>query len=240
MRTIRACANSKTTPYENRYNGKQEVPVNDLLSSGVESPRDLVRVLQKENTRLQQENADLRNQLIRVRQAIQALVDLEDTLSEINEETDVMLLIGRILMAALDAVDSENGSLLLVDEETDELVFVEVRGPYRLDLIGYRMPREQGIVGWSLTHRQPVLVPDARYDARFFQQVDEKLGFQTQTLICVPLFDDNRPLGAIEVVNSRSGRAFTQEDVNIMRLVALLATQALIRAERVLGETDEA
>ncbi len=200
---------------------------------------DVVRVLQKENVRLHQENTDLRDQLVRLRAAIQALIDLEDTLSEITEETDVILLIGRILMAALDAVDSDNGSLILIDEETDELVFVDVRGPYRYELMGFRMPRNEGVVGWSIAHQQPVLVPDARQDIRFFSLVDEKLGFRTSSLICVPLYAGDRPLGAIEVVNSRRGTPLREEDLHIMRLVGLLAAEALKRAEETFATKEE-
>lgn len=200
---------------------------------------DPLRLLQKENARLQQENADLREELHRLRSAIQALIDLEDTLQEITEETDVILLIGRILMAALDAVDSENGSLILLDEESDELVFVDVRGPYRYDLMGFRMPRQKGIVGWAIEHRQAVLVADARQDIRFFPLVDERLGFQTLSLICVPLFAGERPLGALEVVNSRSGEPFRTEDLHIMRLVGLLAAEAIKRAEDLLTPEEQ-
>lgn len=193
--------------------------------------QDTLRVLQKENARLVEENKSLREQLAGLRTTIQALTDLADTLQEVDAQTDVIVLIDRILMAALDAVDSENASLILVDEEREELVFVEVLGEVRSRLIGYRIPRTAGIVGWAIAHRQPVLVADARQDARFFAEIDEVIGFRTTSVICVPMYVGERPLGAIEVVNKRSGEPFRAGDLHIMRLVALLAAEALHRAE---------
>jgi GAF domain-containing protein len=192
---------------------------------------DTFRFLQQENSRLLDENHQLKEELTLLRQAIHALIDLQETLDHVTPETNVVALIYSILSAALDAVDSENGSLLLRDEKTEELVFVEVHGPHREALMGYRLPPGVGVVGWCVTNRQPLLVPDVRQDPRFSSLVDEAIGFRTISLICVPLLDGDRPLGAIEVVNPRSGESFRQEDLDIMRLVGLLASLALVRAE---------
>ena len=51
-------------------------------------------------------------------------------------------------------------------------------------------------------------------------------------MLAVPLFDGQRPLGVIEVVNTRSGRAFQMADRDIMMLVAKLASLAIVAAEK--------
>ena len=197
---------------------------------------DFLRALQHENARLKDENRALRGELIRLRHAIRALRDLQEGLNAITPDSDVFELINRVLSGALEAVDSENGSLMLLDEETGELAFVEVQGQFREVLTGYRLPPGIGVAGWVVANRKPELIPDVRREPRFSPIVDQATGFRTLSLICVPLIHGERVLGAIEAVNTRSGGPFTQGDLDIMLLVAHLATLALVRAERATTE----
>jgi GAF domain-containing protein len=137
----------------------------------------------------------------------------------------------RILTSALTAVNSDNASLLLLDEESGELVFVESNSPYRAQLLGVHLPAGEGIAGWVVANRTPKLVEDVRYEPLFFSRIDEQIGFMSRSIICVPLLDGERPLGALEVVNSRSGEPFLDKDLDVMMLVGGLAAQALARAE---------
>ncbi len=192
---------------------------------------DLLRALQYENGLLKDENRALREKLVHLRHAIRAMKHLQDTLQLITPETNIITLLNNILSVTLDAVDSENGSLLLLDEETDELVFVEAQGPNRDQLIGYRLPVGQGIAGWVVSRRTPELVADVRLEPRFSSAVDQTIGFQTTSLICVPLIHDDQVKGAVEVVNTRTGDPFTEEDLDILVLLAKLVAEALALAE---------
>lgn len=190
-----------------------------------------LRNLQYENNRLKEENHDLREALGRLQRAIHSLNILHHRIEQIGPQTDVITLVRSLLAATLEAVDSEDGSLQLLDEETDELVFVEVQGTSRDVLISHRMPVTQGISGWTITNHRAELVQDVSKDARFSPLVDRVTGFRTSSLICVPLIEGHRVMGAIEVVNTRSGRAFTQEDLDVLVLVGRFVTTALLRAE---------
>ena len=128
---------------------------------------------------------------------------------------------------------ASDGSLMLVDEETSELVFVVARGEIADELIGFRIPPGQGIVGWVVAHREPQIVRDVRLDPRFFDRVDELFGFNTRSMVAVPLqLDDGRVLGVIEVLNKVSDREFTQDDLDLLLIVAELSATAMRRAER--------
>jgi GAF domain-containing protein len=142
-------------------------------------------------------------------------------------------MIHKLLEAALLAVNSEDGSLLLLDEETGELVFVEVIGEAREKLLNYRLPKGVGIAGWTVANKRPRLVSNAQVEPAFSNMVDRYTGLTTKTLICVPLFDGARRLGAIEVVNSITGQPFSQSDLEILQIVARLASSAIIEAEKI-------
>jgi len=198
----------------------------------MQSNQQLIRSLQSANASFQGEIRELKSEIKKLRQIIHALNTLQYNIDAITVETDVLDLIGKILSAALETVNSENGSLLLLSPRENQLVFVEVLGQSREKLLGYRIPAYQGIAGWVLANNSPILIPDVRRDKRWFPEVDESTGFQTASLLGVPLHDNDRPLGVIEVVNTRTGEPFQEGDLDLLTLVARLASLALVRAEQ--------
>jgi GAF domain-containing protein len=201
------------------------------MSTGSLVSHEAIRTLQQENIRLKNENQDLHSELTSLRQALRSLTEFQETIPAITPRTDVFAILYRILTSALTAVNSDNASLLLLDEESGELVFVESNSPYRAQLLGVHLPAGEGIAGWVVANRTPKLVEDVRYEPLFFSRIDEQIGFMSRSIICVPLLDGERPLGALEVVNSRSGEPFLDKDLDVMMLVGGLAAQALARAE---------
>ena len=192
-----------------------------------------IRHLQQENLRLRSDNAYLRDYVERLRNALTALVKLQQSIEMITSQTNIFRLIYEILNSSLDAVNSENGSLLLLDEETKELVFVEVLGESRDKLLNYRLPAGVGVAGWVVENKKPRLVENTSMDSAFSPTVDQFTGLRTSSLICIPLLDGERRLGAIEAVNTKSGQPFNEADMDVMQLVGRLASAAIVEAEKV-------
>jgi len=194
---------------------------------------DSLRFLQDEAVRLAQENSLLRQEVTALRQSVRALSTVYSVSQNITPEVDVLMLLSEILDAAMAVLKANDGTIMLTDEENGDLVFTVVRGAAADRLVGYRLPKGVGIAGWVAEHQQPQLVRDVRRDPRFYPQVDEAFGFNTRSMVCVPVFlDDGRVLGVIEVLNKTSDRDFTQDDLNLTFVVAALAATALRRAER--------
>ena len=193
--------------------------------------QDAVRSLQLEAARLRDENRALKDDLAALRGAVRGLDGLHDVIQRIHPGVDILQLMDDLLASALAVVGASDGSLLLLDEETNELVFAVVRGQARERLRGYRLPPGRGIDGWVAANRQAQVVHDVRADPRFFPDVDETFGFETHTLACVPLLDGDRVLGVIEALNKATARGFLPQDHDLLLVVALLASVALRRAE---------
>jgi sigma-B regulation protein RsbU (phosphoserine phosphatase) len=196
-----------------------------------EPKTDPIRFLQMEAARLRQENRDLKDELTLLRSSVRALSALQDLILRMTPTSDIINYLDDLLAAALAVVGASDGSLLLRDEDTEELVFAVVRGAARNKLTGYRLPPGKGIAGWVADTRNPLVVQDVHNDPRFFPQVDESFGFKTQTLACVPLLDGERVLGVIEAINKSPDRTFTVEDNDLLMVLAQLASVAIIRAE---------
>jgi GAF domain-containing protein len=194
-----------------------------------------LRMLQLEVTRLKEENRDLRAELAVLHSSIRALSALQDLIQRLSPTTDVLDLLGDLLESVLAVVGASDGSLLLVDDDTKEMVFAVVFGQAKDRLTGYRLPHGQGIAGWVATHREPQIVQDVRHDTRFSPLVDETFDFQTRSLAAMPLLDGERVLGVIEALN-KIDRPFTEVDHDLLRIVAQIAANVLVRAEAVAGE----
>lgn len=200
--------------------------------------RDPMRFLQGEVSRLKQENQELKEDLTLLRSSVRGLSAIQDLIQRMGPQTNLVQLLDDLLGSALAALGSGDGSLLLTDEETEELVFVVVHGTARDRLTGYRLPPGRGIAGWVADEKEPAIVQDVQKDPRFFPQVDETFGFRTQTLACAPLLDGERVLGVIEAVNKLDHREFSPEDRLLLRVVAQLASVAIHRAERFAEKSD--
>ncbi|HAM36914.1 MAG TPA: hypothetical protein DEB40_06755 [Elusimicrobia bacterium] len=95
---------------------------------------------------------------------------------------------------------------------------------------------DTGICGWVARHREPALVADARQDERFFGDVDGLTGFQTRSVLAMPLLDRLELTGVVEFINKRSGD-FTNEDLRLVA-AACRATAMALRALRLESTVD--
>ena len=137
----------------------------------------------------------------------------------------------RSLMAQVrDYFQVDATSVALVDEEVGDLVFRVAVGEAEDDIIGLRMPRDQGIVGWVARSGEPLMVPETRVDERFYPGVDDRTGFHTRAILAVPIKTNNRTIGVIEVLNPAVG-GFDEDAQRVLLSVADLAAVAINNAE---------
>src|SRR3954451_2410019 len=92
-------------------------------------------------------------------------------------------------------------SLLMVDEQKDELYFAIAVGDAADALKSIRLKVGEGIAGWVAKHGESLLVPDVYNDPRFAKRIDEMTKWQTRSIICVPLKSKHRVLGVIQLIN---------------------------------------
>ncbi|TGK32718.1 sensor domain-containing diguanylate cyclase [Leptospira gomenensis] len=114
----------------------------------------------------------------------------------------------------------ENWSLMRFDENTGELFFLIAEG-LELDRIqNIRLKLGEGIAGSVVETKTPIFVENARNDPRFSRKVDERTGFETETVIAVPMIFRGQVHGVIELVNRFDGSSFSPEDLVILQTIA--------------------
>lgn len=93
-----------------------------------------------------------------------------------------------------------------------------------------RIPLGQGIAGFVAKTGSAVNIRDAYKDTRFAQDLDRITGYQTRTVLAVPLRGrDGKSLGVFEVLNKAKG-AFTEEDEGLLRILATMAASFIENA----------
>lgn len=150
-----------------------------------------------------------------VGRALTSTLDLKKVLHTVMEKTR------RIIRA-------EAWSILLVDEENQELTFEAATGKKAKEVKKFRLKVGQGIAGWVAKEGLPLIVPDVSKDARFFGGVDKAIKFKTRSVLAVPLITKKKVIGVLEVINKLDGGAFTKQDLD---LLMKLVDQASIAVE---------
>jgi signal transduction histidine kinase/putative methionine-R-sulfoxide reductase with GAF domain len=169
----------------------------------------------------------------------QQLATLNEIGIGLTSTLDVKILLSKILDSATEILDCEAGSLILVDEETDELVFEVVKGPVAEELFGQRLPPGTGIAGQAVITEKPIIANDVKRRKEWYSLTDQLTGFDTQDLMSVPMRMQDRVIGVIEVVNKRDSAPFTQADQELLIAFTSQATIAIENA-RLYTLTDRA
>jgi len=150
-------------------------------------------------------------------------------LTEINRRLKGHFEIGSLLKEIMNTtkkiLNSEACSLLLVDEETQQLFFY-VTDDSGSNLDQFRIEKGQGVVGAVFESGEPLIVNNAQQDPRFFKGVDAETGFVTKSLACVPMTLGRRVIGVVEVLNKLEND-YAEDDLQILETLASQSALAI-------------
>jgi putative ABC transport system ATP-binding protein len=108
-------------------------------------------------------------------------------------------------------LNAERASLMLVDEEADELV-VTVSQDLDVDA-RVSVPIGTGIAGAVAQSGETIRIDDAYDDPRFNPEIDRQTGFRTRSILCVPIRDQAGKIFAVtQLLNRRDGEPFDDDD----------------------------
>lgn len=145
----------------------------------------------------------------KVRQ-LSTLMALSTILNSTLEQKEVRK---RAIEAATRLTESEVGSLLLLDEEKNELFFEVALGEKGEKVKEIRLKMGEGIAGWVAKTGESVIIDDVQNDTRFFKGADKKSSFVTRNMICVPVKSEGKVIGVLQAINKLKGGKFTKDDL---------------------------
>jgi len=129
------------------------------------------------------------------------------------------------------------GTVFCVDEVKEELFFiVDTAAGTKREI---RIPlTPKSIAGFAIMEKVTINIPDCYRDPRFNPSTDRATGFKTTQMLCVPLTNhEDKAIGAIQLINSRQGMSFDDNDQKLLEAFAVYV-QAAIENLRNAGATQ--
>ncbi|MFN8454811.1 MAG: GAF domain-containing protein [Anaerolineae bacterium] len=167
------------------------------------------------------------------------LATLSEVSVAISSTLNLDTALNRVMDCAVQILEAEAGSLLLLDRRGKELTFEVVLGPTGSELKGLKTENGKGIVGTVAKSGRPLIINNAPADSRWNIAFDEATQFRTRDILCVPMLAHERVVGVIEVINKKDGSSFNEEECSLLMSFGGQAAIAIENAQ-IFEATDQA
>jgi GAF domain-containing protein len=181
--------------------------------------------------RAQEEISLLRRRLAEERFAgeLKDALTLAAAAGEIASPVTHSRLLEMIVETAASVIPSRAASLFLIDEEAEELVFEVALGSKAEEVRKFRVPLGHGIAGLVAVSGQPMAISEARSDPRQAADIAQSVGYEPESILCVPLFYEEEVVGVLELLDKDGASSYTAADVATL---GLFANQAAVAIEQ--------
>jgi diguanylate cyclase (GGDEF)-like protein len=170
------------------------------------------------------ENSRLQRDLYKKFDRVAAVSELTKAITPIQNDKKLLRM---ILDKSAELLKAEQGSLMLLDHETDVLLLEAKKGIREGVTEKLRINRGEGIAGRVVELGESLLVENLENDPRIKQK--NRRDYKTRSFVSVPLRIEDRVIGVLNLSDKTNGEVFNEEDLN---LVQSFASQAAIVMER--------
>ncbi|MDF1563257.1 MAG: sigma 54-interacting transcriptional regulator [Deltaproteobacteria bacterium] len=151
-----------------------------------------------------------------------------DPLLVLGELLDREVALGELLTGVVrriaQAMRADRGTLYLLDRAREELFSKAADLP---ELSEIRLALGQGVAGHVAQTGETLNVPTTNADPRFFSGIDARTGYETRSILAVPLRDSQGDLiGVVQLLNKQGG-PFTRDDEMTLTALAEQAAAAV-------------
>jgi signal transduction histidine kinase len=150
----------------------------------------------------------------------------------INSTLELRSLLSVIMDHVADLTNAESASVMLYDHTTDQLRFVAATtdDPSVEELLNIPVPIEGSVAGAVLRENKVIVRDDLTDDPLHFRAADAQSGFDTRSIIGVPMRYKDETIGVLEAVNKMEG-VWTDTDRRNMLILASQAAVAIKNAQ---------
>jgi diguanylate cyclase (GGDEF)-like protein len=133
-----------------------------------------------------------------------------------------------ILEQAREITGAQKASFMVAANGDDELAVRAAVGLSDRVVEKLRVRTGQGVAGRVFSTAEPVLVQNVEKDPRFRRK--NRPRFNTKSFLSLPIVDDDRPIGVVNLADKLTGDVFSAEDLKLLQSMATQATIAIGRA----------
>jgi adenylate cyclase len=150
--------------------------------------------------------------------------------ASLGQSLDLEATLRLVMEQARNLMKADRSTLFMLSKDTGEL-WSKVATADGKNLMEIRIPANRGIAGYVASTGQPLNIPDAYKDPRFDPSTDQKTGYKTRNILCMPVFNTGKDLiGVTQLINKQQG-SFTTSDEEFMRAFNTQAGIALENAK---------
>ena len=135
-----------------------------------------------------------------------------------------------ILRAIMDKMANffgpERWSLLMVDEQENDLYYAIAVGEDAASLKGLRVPMGQGVAGWVASTGNPLVVPNVSLDPHWSSFARKHPELNISSIACVPIRSGENTLGVIQLLNSKLD-LLSEYSISFLRILCDYAAIAI-------------
>ncbi|HNR14024.1 MAG TPA: ATP-binding protein [Thermodesulfobacteriota bacterium] len=126
-------------------------------------------------------------------------------------------LLRRILVFTLKECKADQGSILLISDDADELQILASKGlPEKIQQQGH-VKRNGGIADWVIRNNQPLILNDDVHDPRFRSIAENR---KVQSALCLPLRVKGTVIGTVNLNRTGDSEYFGEHDQKMAMIMA--------------------
>jgi len=149
----------------------------------------------------------------------------------INSSLDIEDVLDRAMKWAEEFMNAEASCVYQLDDKVQALFVRLARGEKKDPIRRITLKVGEGIAGHVVQTGKPMVIQDVTKEGRFSDKFDRISGFSTRSILCVPLMIRNAPIGALQVINKKSGGPFTRADLELLYAIAQQVAIAMENAK---------
>ncbi len=149
----------------------------------------------------------------------------------ISSSRDRDLLLDGILQWIETELEAEAASVLVIDEKHRHLRFAAATGEKADQIKDFTVQLGHGIAGHVAATGQHLVVNNAATDVRQAQDIAQAVDFPVSSVLAVPMNLHGEVIGVVEALNKREQAAFTDDDADLLAVIAQQAAMFLDSAQ---------
>lgn len=154
----------------------------------------------------------------------------------INASLQINDVYQRIMNQAMQALQVETVALAFREDDDGDFVFLAATGQQAGNIIGKRVPSQEGLVGKVLKDRRGIVIPSLRQENPFSRSYFSE-DFESKAIAIAPIQAQRKIIGVIEAINPTSGD-FDPDALLVMTGLGSLAGTTIQNA-RLFEEVEE-
>ena len=206
---------------------KSRNPLSRLFSGGKDGGSARATGAGKGSPKRELSAGALQDEVANLRRSVETLSILNDLAMAMGSSVDPEVVVQKLVDRAMRAVDAEQATVTLVDEDESATMGTQVR-VMKSSAAHQHLRVNDSLLGWMFLNKQPLLIADPKLDDRF-RGLDWDASIRN--VMVVPLMRKSKLVGILSTFNKKDAQAFDEEDARLASIIAAQSAQILDNAQ---------